>query len=874
MRCRKNYRDLDAAERDRLVQALHHAKAAGVVDQFASEHEAHFSHGIHTSSHFLPWHREFIRRFEDALRTYHPQVTLPYWNSVVDRSPSDSLWDGPFLGQFDSAWNLDRALGSDTLPTEGQLNTALGRGTYDTFWPDLEVNLHNAPHRWVAGKMAQRDSPHDPVFYLHHCWIDLLWAQWQLGHPTAPFVSSGAGAGLTDPLMGYTTTPADVLDHRTINVYRYPPGFVQDTPRVTLDTPVVNFIEVPAGETRMGAAVFSLDACETLHFTVVNGPVVTAGPPGTFGLPGSPGPADPHVDEKGRVWFTYTATAAGDVSEGAATIRCDETGDQFAVALRANTIARPTAAMVMVLDRSNSMTFDSGVGAGVTRADVLRFSAPTAVVVLEDTNAMAVCSFDHDAHPGIPMTEAAGAGKLTISAAIQSYAPNPNGWTSIGEGVALAHGIVAPVTDHEVKALVVLTDGEENHGPHARRYIHDVEDLIASLNGRVYAIGLGRAEILNPVALQALCSGNRGYLLMTGDLTPDATYRVAKYYQQIFAGVTNHDIVLDPQGYVGPGPEVRIPFWLADTDISAKAFLLAPAPHAIRFRLETPDGDIIDPAVASAHPTLAFEAGHQVALYRLGLPVPLGGKSAHAGRWYARLGVENAGYKRYLSSLEDRSAGRATAAAHGILYNFNVHAYSNLRMRATLSQTSNVPGASLGVRAVLTEYGLPVAGRAHCRAELTRPDGAASTLPMPEVQPGAFETSFTAHAHGIYPLRILAEGRTLRGLPFTREQLLTGAVWRGGDDAPTVKDDPDRDRDRVCSLVACVLRSRGVLGVLSQQGIDPEELRRCLAEYCRKPSPGEPSHLASSDVEGRLRVILRDENTLRAVMEMIRPALE
>jgi hypothetical protein len=39
MRCRKNYRDLTTVERDRLVQALYHVKAAGIVDQFAAEHE-------------------------------------------------------------------------------------------------------------------------------------------------------------------------------------------------------------------------------------------------------------------------------------------------------------------------------------------------------------------------------------------------------------------------------------------------------------------------------------------------------------------------------------------------------------------------------------------------------------------------------------------------------------------------------------------------------------------------------------------------------------------------------------------------------------------------------------------------------------------
>lgn len=112
MSCRKNYRDLTDVERDRYVQALYHVKATGVVDQLANEHATFFHQGIHGTSHFLPWHRDFLRRFEDALRTYHPDITIPYWNSTVDTSPSDPLWDNAFLGQFDAAWGLGRALGA------------------------------------------------------------------------------------------------------------------------------------------------------------------------------------------------------------------------------------------------------------------------------------------------------------------------------------------------------------------------------------------------------------------------------------------------------------------------------------------------------------------------------------------------------------------------------------------------------------------------------------------------------------------------------------------------------------------------------------------------------------------------------------------
>ena len=221
MGLRKTYRSLTDVERDRFVQALFQLKENGTVDRFARMHAQHFFMNIHRSSHFLPWHREMLLRFERRLQQVHPDITIPYWASAVRRDTSDPLWANNFLGQFDAAWDLGRALGSDTLPTQQQVLTNRGRGTYDAFWPELESVIHNPPHRWVEGVMGGAASPGDPVFYLHHCWIDMLWVRWQIAHPQAPFVSSGPGVGLNDPLMQWPNrTPAMVLDHHALG-YTY-----------------------------------------------------------------------------------------------------------------------------------------------------------------------------------------------------------------------------------------------------------------------------------------------------------------------------------------------------------------------------------------------------------------------------------------------------------------------------------------------------------------------------------------------------------------------------------------------------------------------------------------------------------------------------
>ena len=79
-----------------------------------------------------------------------------------------------------------------------------------------------------------------------------------------------------------------------------------------------------------------------------------------------------------------------------------------------------------------------------------------------------------------------------------------------------------------------------------------------------------------------------------------------------------------------------------------------------------------------------------------------------------------------------------------------------------------------------------------------------------------------------------ASGRTRKGLPFTREQTLTAAVWRGGDRLIDVL----RERDeRLCKLLKCVLRSGGMIEPelekrLRAAGLDLDALRKCLEGHC------------------------------------------
>jgi hypothetical protein len=80
--------------------------------------------------------------------------------------------------------------------------------------------------------MVDMSSPNDPVFWLHHCNIDRLWAEWQRQHlnEEAYLPEDGAptGQNLNEPMIFNLPgerapwpdqfTPAEVLDHRTMGV--------------------------------------------------------------------------------------------------------------------------------------------------------------------------------------------------------------------------------------------------------------------------------------------------------------------------------------------------------------------------------------------------------------------------------------------------------------------------------------------------------------------------------------------------------------------------------------------------------------------------------------------------------------------------------
>ena len=117
-----------------------------------------------------------------------------------------------------------------TVNTTGSMRTVM-EGWIRTGGPP---GLHNRTHAWVGGTMSGADSPNDPIFFLHHCNIDRLWALWQFRHPGQQYplvvpkilVVGNRPHGLNDAMPPWATRPINVLNHTALG-YTYdtdPPG--------------------------------------------------------------------------------------------------------------------------------------------------------------------------------------------------------------------------------------------------------------------------------------------------------------------------------------------------------------------------------------------------------------------------------------------------------------------------------------------------------------------------------------------------------------------------------------------------------------------------------------------------------------------------
>jgi tyrosinase len=209
LRTRRNQRDLSPEDWATLLDAVDRLAADGQRDASDRDGVANYQDfvlahhralatppglnwGVHAARrgdgrNFLPWHRRLLATFEERLRELigDDGFALPYWDWVADPEPPKELSDPADLAE----WGIQRLAGSGggAMPGAAPVVEALAvESAFLDFSQTLEKGAYNAVHQWVGGTFATPLAPADPLFWLHHAFVDKLWAHW----------AAGAGSGL------------------------------------------------------------------------------------------------------------------------------------------------------------------------------------------------------------------------------------------------------------------------------------------------------------------------------------------------------------------------------------------------------------------------------------------------------------------------------------------------------------------------------------------------------------------------------------------------------------------------------------------------------------------------------------------------------
>ena len=886
---RRNIAHLTDAERQQYIAAVVKADqrfwSGGVVSYWDFQDLSHQTTHIHGAPKFLLWHRELCNRYEKLLQVIDPDVALHYWDWTTDprNSPNGAggttdLSVNAFMGTMsgdvagalaplhnggvlagsrdatgqpqDPPQMIARHLppGAPTATTDAALiatgNALPQAQQWRAFRTAIEVTHGGVHVAFGAGNIATgHEAFQDPFVFLLHANVDRLYAMWQCQpgqewrlNPALVYGVDAATTGLQG-LSGNTLAPWD----GSSGVHPFTPagGLIQVKPYLdpslvvppcydTLPLSVrrvapagaspLRFISVPTGSQTARALRLEMRGCARVQVTGV----LTGDP--AFSLHQatiqSPEP-DGFSIEAAFMWVKYRAGAPGTTANGHLTATCAPTGDVFEIDIVADSIAKPTVAVSAVLDSSGSMASPSGVP-GLDRMEVLHRAAPTFAALLDDDDGVGVVRFDTDATPVTPVTVAQalglGGGRDAALGAINAHATNAMGMTAIGDGIEAARNQLVGVPFAR-SAILVFTDGEETEA----KYISEVMSLI---NDRVFAVGLGTPDQLSPTGLTAITNGTGGYLAMTDQLGTDGVMRLAKYFTQVLAGVTNAQIVTDPSGFVTPGVTERVSFDLTEADRRCDVIVLTEAPLAIGLTLTAPDGTV----VAAGADAVPLDAP---AMRCLRVSLPLGSApAAHGGTWTANLDLDRRRLRRYLGELEQRRdvIGLQRIQAHGLPYLLNVHAVSDLRMVVSATQNGHAPGSVADVLAVLTESGIPLERQAAVTVDVTSPDGTARTIALREEEPGVHRVSLTLAQRGHYPLLVRASGQTFGGQAFTREEVRSAATWAD----PSVRPPAGIPGAQWCDLLLCILDDNGAGRALQERGVNVDEVRACVKRFCER----------------------------------------
>jgi hypothetical protein len=210
-RLRKDVTTLSDAEFDLLTAAFtglmaRPPEAADSYFVLAGKHGLPKRWCLHHEDRFIPWHRQYLRVFEDALRSVPgcEEVTLPYWDIttelpdrlqhppfdeyVLPADPGAAVTPNPVTGLFPYTTQrfpvADIAQNMTDYEVLADLATSLSQSVWGAFdvngYQDFSIQAHDSGHGSIGPTMGNPDvASYDPVFWFFHCNLDRLWLSWQ-----------------------------------------------------------------------------------------------------------------------------------------------------------------------------------------------------------------------------------------------------------------------------------------------------------------------------------------------------------------------------------------------------------------------------------------------------------------------------------------------------------------------------------------------------------------------------------------------------------------------------------------------------------------------------------------------------------------------
>lgn len=211
-----------------FAAAVNKLKEDGKWDSIYKIHEQ--THEAHRTDIFLPWHRRFILDVETMIQEAAVEsgvpaleackIGMPYWNWAMEEGNvrgSEVFSDARYgAGHFDSEKAMpvtDGLFGKDS-PFQASINRGASRRRgvakehkivpaswleilaqldsgdaegrdiggfedYSSMTMVIEGEFHNSVHGAIGGHMSNMSSPFDPLFFLHHTFVDYMWKRWQ-----------------------------------------------------------------------------------------------------------------------------------------------------------------------------------------------------------------------------------------------------------------------------------------------------------------------------------------------------------------------------------------------------------------------------------------------------------------------------------------------------------------------------------------------------------------------------------------------------------------------------------------------------------------------------------------------------------------------